>query len=567
MSSDDGYSSHHHIPAKENEMRKVTVPIMESRSMNALFGDPCPGTTKCLRVCYIFSDDDDNVDNPSTDGKKSSLKICRSSFQEHERVILRREVRFFPNEDRSGSATLSPSVMRSEPGKWSLGPATSEITLPIILHFLQVRQRAQCQLVCKCWRFVVLKHGVAQTIDVNDTNFPKQRSFLRGIMAQSYSSLQSLFLNDFNELSPDDLHPAIPHLQNLRSLDISRCHQLDDTTLLLLSEHVAGTLQVLYMKGVCRASDKGLTAICKACHELRVLELSNVPITDDSGVAIGENLSKLQALYMRDNFQLTNRSIDAITEKCTKLSQLTLWGCIRMQHIRIGSRTNEIGSSRINYGGCKNLVLLNLWGAHSLGDEAAASMSMLKKMKTLIVSECHRLTDLFVVNLTQAVPHLQHLHLRYVCRITDVSLNAITDNMSSLLSIDLSFCTKVTPSALANLLQRHVVLSELRLYSCYQLDVTISRGHGERNLVDGGVGRILLGAVRSNDDSCLHVLDLRGCVGRHRAGQERDDDELFLRGMASLGFGQKVPHFFARKARWNAKVRKRLVQELHAEPS
>mmetsp|Transcript_44975 Transcript_44975/g.137367 ORF Transcript_44975/g.137367 Transcript_44975/m.137367 type:complete len:555 (+) Transcript_44975:482-2146(+) len=550
-------------------MRKVAVSIMDGKSMNALFGDPCPGTTKCLRISYLFYDDD--TMNGSSSNKKSGVKICRSSFQEHERVILKKEVTFYQKDDRisctcegkTNNKTVSSLADKSEPKTWSLEPATSETILPVVLPFLDVRQRALCQLVCKCWRFVVRKHGVAQTVDFNDGNVT--RCYLRGILAHSYSSLQSLFLNDFNGLSPDDLHPAIPHMQKLRALDISRCHQLDDTTLLLLSKHVAGTLEVLYMKGVCRATDEGLTALCKTCLELRVLELSNIPITDQSGVAIGENLSKLRALYMRDNFQLTNKSIDVITERCTKLSQLTLWGCTRMKHIKIGVSADVLGSARSKQGGCKNLVLLNLWGCHSLADDVAASMTTLKTMRTLVVSECHRLTDSFVVNLSQAVPQLQHLHLRYVRRITDVSLNAIADHMQSLSCLDVSFCTKLTAPSLGTLLQRHKVLSELRLYSCYQLDVTIPRGHGERDQVDGGAGRALFEAVMANDESCLNVLDLRGCTGRYRTGQERDDDETFRRGMASLGFEQKIAFFFVRRARWNAQVRKRLVQELYAE--
>jgi hypothetical protein len=96
---------------------------------------------------------------------------------------------------------------------------------------------------------------VAVTIDNNDPTFPRfTRPFLRGILAHSFSSLQSLFLSGSEDLEQSDFHPSIPHLRKLRSLDISWCIQLDDITLRLLSQHVSETLEVLYIKGLRRVT-------------------------------------------------------------------------------------------------------------------------------------------------------------------------------------------------------------------------------------------------------------------------------------------------------------------------
>jgi hypothetical protein len=141
------------------------------------------------------------------------------------------------------------------------------------------------------------------------------------------------------------------------------------------------------MKGLQKVTDEGLMSICRSCKKLQVLEISNVKITDESGIAIGENLTQLRALYMRDNFLLTNKSIDIITEKCTRLAQLTLWGCIRLK---------SLSFERLNQD-CGNLVLLNLWGCHSLLDDAADALAPMRNLRSLIVSECHRLTDSFLV--------------------------------------------------------------------------------------------------------------------------------------------------------------------------
>jgi hypothetical protein len=443
-------------------------------SMNAVFGDPCPGTSKRLYIHYVVTEamvDDD------AKTKAAKTEVHHVSFAEHDRVVLRRRLTFFQDEDvplqeavvrssnhknkttihlttttstesttleidenaaedhdektlqrarrmgRSQSiaelfamsmnnstqltnlqngisetstitateATIKETTPKptNSPPSWRLRSAVSEIVLPLVLPFLEVRERVQCRLICRSWKHVVQDWGVATTIDSNDRSIANfSRPFLRGILSHSYSSLNSLFLSGFESLAKEDLHPAIPHLRKLRSLDVTRCHNLDDSTMILVAEHVYRTLEVLYLKGLRNVSDAGLKAICTSCQTLEVLEISYVPITDEGGVAIAQ-LKGLRALFMRDNYHLTNISIDVITEKCARLSQLTLWGCTRIQHLRFDA-IHECGS-------IGKLVILNLWGCHNLKDEAAESLGSMKNLSSLIVSECHRLTDVFVV--------------------------------------------------------------------------------------------------------------------------------------------------------------------------
>jgi hypothetical protein len=308
-------------------------------AMNAVFGDPCPGTSKRLTVHYVVSE-------------KSVTEIYHTSFAEHEKVILRRRLRpavaqasgkleepqqtlvpvhgslegsqsiveFAPpiqqtsqEESRNESDVTSPrQLLPSSP--WRLRSAVSEVILPLVLPFLQLQERVDCRRVCCVWKHIVRDWGVATTIDSNDKNITNfSRPFLRGILLHSYSSLHSLVLDGFESLQKDDLHPAIPHLRKLQCLDLSRCHRLDDSTMTLLSVHVHSTLQVLYIKGLERVSDVGVKAICRCCSKLEVLDLSYVPITDEAGIDI-QNLPQLRALFMRDNYKLTDKRY--VTMRC-----------------------------------------------------------------------------------------------------------------------------------------------------------------------------------------------------------------------------------------------------------
>ena len=444
-----------------------------SKSMNAIFGDPCPGTSKRLHVHYVVTEAmvDDDIES-----RVAKTEVHHVNFAEHERVVLRRRLTFFQDDsqlteavkhttsereqtsrrllqDSTASATIfqptemdSPEPLSStrdiyeemlrnarkmgrsqsivelqqltpeslssfssslQPAhstgcqeqlhRWRLRSAVSEIVLPIALPFLELRERVQCRRVCRSWKHVIRDWGVATTIDSNDQNITNfSRPFLRGVLSHSYSSLHSLFLSGFEILAKEDLHPAIPHLRKLRYLDVARCHTLDDSTMELLSQEVSQTLEVLYIKGLRNVTDVGLRAICQSCKLMEVLDISCVPITDEGGTAIAQ-LKRLRALFTRDNYHLTNRSIDVITESCTRLEQLTLWGCTRMQHLGFDNDAVNIKQkSAFNSG---KLVVLNLWGCHSLKDEAAESLGCMKNLVSLIVSECHRLTDQFLVRM------------------------------------------------------------------------------------------------------------------------------------------------------------------------
>jgi Leucine Rich repeat len=164
----------------------------------------------------------------------------------------------------------------------------------------------------------------------------------------------------------------------------------------------------------------------------------------------------------------------------------------------------------------------------------------------------------------QYLPQLHHLHLRYCRRITDAGVNAIAHNMKGLYSLDLSFCTQVTISAIVNLLEiRGDCLAELRLMGCKNLDIPQEPDSAATRLRDRGrAGRQLVNAVRSHGSRCcLSVLDVRNCGVQHSIHTEYHKNDPFVRGMSTLLFAQKAPGFFSRPARWNRDIERRLVKQ------
>lgn len=167
------------------------------------------------------------------------------------------------------------------------------------------------------------------------------------------------------------------------------------------------------------------------------------------------------------------------------------------------------------------------------------------------------------------VPRLTHLHARYCKRITDLAVQAITHHLENLHSLDLSFCTQVSHTAILSLLQlRGDSLSELRLQGCRNIAIgnTVDyRGHIPT--ADYGVaGCTIVDVLRSHGVSCcLASLDVRGCGGQPRKGAEYEANDPFVMKMAEMGFRQRVPGYFDRPARWNTRSKRRLVDELARE--
>lgn len=549
-------------------------------------------------------------------------------FREHERVLLKRQDPLFPlpSDDDAGGESGDAAMIQSSKTTAQLSSSSTsrqrnvqqlpdeQIALPIIMPFLTIRQRAKCQLVCRSWRDIVLEKGVAVVVDVNDVGlFPKDdsnsptpssvastsptaqrqgtsnpsRSFLRGVLNHSHSSLVSLVLNDFASLQPDaDLHPALPHLKKLQRIDISRVPNITDDTLDLIATHIGKRLRVLYMKGLRRVTNSGVVGLIQSCTSLRVLDVSRVYQLDDTaGVAIGTHLQDLEVLNSQDSYLFTNRSVDLITRNCRRLIQCTLWGCIKLTNVRLGGEVdggNVAGDdaslpsareatctlqSSVSLNGSsatlKHLVLLNLWGCHNLTDEIGGVIATFENLRTLNVSECHKLTDKFVAGISSSQPaaagfasRLMHLQLRYLRRITDVCLEQIVQNMTALYSLDLSFCTKLTVGGLTQLLCLRT-LAELRLYSCRQLEVEGGAARGDdsvnarRNVSNG----CRLAKSIENNGSNISFLDLRECQ-QHELYRR---DDVFLRLMAKLGFSEILQGLFIRPACCNEEVKRRLV--------
>ncbi|GMH56541.1 hypothetical protein TrST_g9043 [Triparma strigata] len=480
------------------------------------------------------------------------------------------------SESPSKHPTLQDDLQISKKGP-TFHPYIHELVLPFLLPYLPLGTRVwHLSLVCKSFLDVIRRCGATDRIDVNDggawagrdvsdsnldrtgngriedsragansarsgfysnatgggeeeggtqalqrasptpveSSYRFSPKFLKGAIKNSVASLVVLMLSGYEELNwTTFLNPLLPKFERIRFIDLSYCGKIEDDTLVLIGRHLSKSLEVLYLKGLSKVTDVGITAIATACTKLTVLEVSNVRITDSSAIAIGQNLRMLEALYMRDNYLLTDVGVAAITEGCPNISQLTLWGCIKL--------------TTTSFTSLSNLVLLNLWGCHYLQDDHL-NMSALVSLRTLIVAECHKLGDDFIHSLVEQIPNINHLNLRYLRKLTDDSMHLIAQRMKTLYTLDLSFCSKLTADGIGSLLIDVPGLSELRLFGCSQLQPE-------------GIASLWAEPLLW-ETNCLSILDLRSCL---------PIDSLPFLTSPEYGFNEFVPNLFLRDAKWN----------------
>jgi hypothetical protein len=431
----EGTTTTPHPKKPHHPSRIVILDGKYDGGMNVLFGDPVPGTSKRLEIRYVY------------DGRLTPVHTA--SFAEHEEVVLAKRFILHNNDDDGGgdgdgssmeedqnkeSATTTTLATSSNASKavialpspsssfssssscsWTLSHTVSEMVLPYALEFLDLRERVRCRTVCSAWRAIIEKRGVAVRIDDGDTTtFPiatnqnnttstqslQFHSILIGLLANSHASLTSLALSGTPHVAADIVHIALPHLRRLASLDISRCVYLgsDETLRLLAVCGTRDTLRVLYLKGpLPGVTSAGLIDVVSACRKIRVLDISYLTqLGDESMAAIGRYLTQLRSLFLRDNFRITSTNdivvaarndddddSDVHQYQQPRLEQLTVWGCTGLRQLRLGS--------------AETLAVVNLWGCHSLRDDAADAFRDFAALRSLSVAECHRLTDEFVV--------------------------------------------------------------------------------------------------------------------------------------------------------------------------
>jgi hypothetical protein len=292
------------------------------------------------------------------------------------------------------------------------------------------------------------------------------------------------------------LSNIIPKCVMLRVLDLTRVNEVNDSVCDVIGKTLCKTLNVCTIKECKNVSDSGVISLCECVH-LITFDISEVDFSDVGGVCIGSKLSCLKSLYIKDNSNISDVSVDAISEGCAGIVKFTAWNCVRLKSLGDSGVDSREGGKGRKGGKWKSLIQLNVSGCYNLfNDDNDRSINSMTELKSISVRECHRLNNRFIDKLILHCANIVEINLRYCMRINDSGLEKLLD-LKHLKIVDVSFCKNVTTVGIDYMI-RYGKLHELKCYNCKQLSNV-----NERDNVRGWKECVLEGT--------LDVVDFREC--------------------------------------------------------
>ncbi|KYN07273.1 F-box/LRR-repeat protein 14 [Cyphomyrmex costatus] len=285
-------------------------------------------------------------------------------------------------------------------------------------------------------------------------------------------------------------------------------------------------LEALNLSGCYNITDSGITnAFCQEYPSLIELNLSLCKqVTDTSLSRIAQFLKNLEHLELGGCCNITNTGLLLIAWGLKKLKRLDLRSCWHVSDLGIA---HLAGLNRETADGNLALEHLSLQDCQRLSDEALRHVSLgLTTLKSINLSFCVCITDSGVKHLAR-MSSLRELNLRSCDNISDIGMAYLAEGGSRITSLDVSFCDKIGDQALVHISQGLFNLKSLSLSACQISDEGICKIaktlHDLETLNIGQCSRLTDRGLHTVAESMknLKCIDLYGCTKITTSGLER----------------------------------------------
>ncbi|KAJ4826903.1 hypothetical protein Tsubulata_006130 [Turnera subulata] len=261
-------------------------------------------------------------------------------------------------------------------------------------------------------------------------------------------------------------HGKLRHLSLVRRQEfcITYFRRVNDLGMLLMADKCA-SMESICLGGFCRVTDSGIKTILHSCS----------------------SLYKLRVFY---GTHLTDLLFHDISATSLSLTHVSLRWCYLLTNHAIKNLVSNT-----------HLKLLDLRDCRNLGDGALRAINTLPVLKILLLDGSD-ITDLGLSYLRGVVSSVLSLSLRGCKRLTDKCIPALFEGSSrlQLQHLDLSNLPNLTDSGILSLARLRVSIAELRLRQCPQI---------------GDTSVMALASMKVNENSrhgCnLRLLDLYNC--------------------------------------------------------
>ncbi|CAH9105656.1 unnamed protein product [Cuscuta epithymum] len=219
-------------------------------------------------------------------------------------------------------------------------------------------------------------------------------------------------------------------LQNLEILNLNGCQKISDKGIEAITS-ICPKLKGLSIYWNIRVTDAGIMHLVRNCKLVVDLNLSGCKtITDQTLHLIADTYQNMESLNITRCIKLTDSGLQRILLKCASLQSLNLYA--------LSVFTDE-AYKKISL--LPHLKFLDLCGAQNLTDDGLSCIAHCKKLLSLNLTWCVRVTDIGVIAIAQGCISLEFLSLFGIVGVTDKSLEALASSCSkTLTTLDVNGC-------------------------------------------------------------------------------------------------------------------------------
>uniref|UniRef100_A0ACD5Z1N4 Uncharacterized protein n=1 Tax=Avena sativa TaxID=4498 RepID=A0ACD5Z1N4_AVESA len=294
---------------------------------------------------------------------------------------------------------------------------------------------------------------------------------------------QSLSRSFYPGVIDDDLDVIAGGFCNLRLLALQNCKGVTDVGMVKIGDGLP-CLQTLDVSHCRKLTDKGLKVVALGCQNLRQLHITGCRlITDNLLHAISKSCLNLEELGAAGCNSITDAGISALADGCRNMKSLDISKC---------NKVGDPGVCKIAEVSSSSLVSLKLLDCSRASNESIYALAKFCcNLETLIIGGCRDISDESIEALALACSSsLRSLRMDWCLKITDASLRSLLRNCKLLAAVDVGCCDQITDAAFEGMLRSE--LRVLKINNCVSLTVA---------------------GVSSMIESCkaLEYLDVRSC--------------------------------------------------------
>lgn len=241
-------------------------------------------------------------------------------------------------------------------------------------------------------------------------------------------------------------------------------------------------LESLNLNGCQKISDKGIEAITSCCLKLKVFSIYwNVRATDEGVKHLVKNCKCIVDLNFSGCKHLSDKSLQLVADNYPELESLNLTRCVKMrdsglqqvfvkcsflQSLNIYALSSFTDEAYKKISVLSHLKFLDLCGAQNLSDDGLSCIAKCKKLVSLNLTWCVRVTDVGVIAIAESCTSLEFLSLFGIVGVTDKCLEALSKSCANTMTtLDVNGCIGIKRRSRDDLLKLFPYLRCFKVHS------------------------------------------------------------------------------------------------------